>query len=66
MNFIASCMASLPNTRAVGCLAAMMYCADKHGVAHCQQNGSVRSRQEAIKLGNNVALRNAMSAKSIG
>ena len=54
----------LPNTQA-GCLIAMMYCAAKDGVVHCLQNGSVRYRQEPLKLGNSDVLRNAMFANII-
>ena len=65
MNYIASCIASLPNTQTVGCLIAMMYYAAKGDVVHYLQTGSVRYQQEPMKLGNNVVLRNAMFANSI-
>ena len=65
MNYIASCIASLPDTETVGCLIAMMYCAAKDGVVHCLQNGSVRYRQEPLKLENGDVLRNAMFSNII-
>ena len=58
-------MGFLPNTRAVGCQTTMMYFVAKANVAHCQQNGSVHYLQEPMRVGTNVAHRNAMSAESI-
>ena len=59
MNYIASCIASLPNTQTVGCLIAMMYYAAKDDVVHYLQTGSVRYQQELLKLENGDVLRNA-------
>ena len=65
MNYIASCIASLPNTQTVGCLIAMMYYAAKDGVVHYLQTGSVRYQQEPLKLENGDVLRNAMFSNII-